>query len=337
MSPERRRLSLEETHRLAAEVLVAQGCAQGNAEAVAGIVAMAERDGCPSHGLFRVPGYVASLRSGRADGHAVPSVEDAAPGVIRVDAGNGFAPPALAAGRPLLLEKARAQGIAMLVLRRSMHFAALWCDVEPLAEAGLVALGFVNSRSFLPPHGGRRVLYGTNPMAFACPRPGAPPMVWDQASSALARGEIMLAARDGHEVPEGAGVDAQGRPTTDPTAILEGGMQLPFGGYKGASIAMMVELMGAALGGGNLGYEAAASHNDDGGPSSAGQCLIAIDPARSAGDGFLAHAENLFRRILADGGTRLPADRRHANRARTAVEGIAIPTALYETLQELRG
>jgi delta1-piperideine-2-carboxylate reductase len=332
----RQRLTLAETHRLAAEILVAHGCSTGNAQAVAEIVAMAERDGCPSHGLFRVPGYVAALKSGRAQGHAVPQVEDAAPGVVRVDAGNGFAPPALAAGRPLLIEKARAQGIALMVLRNSMHFAALWCDLEPLAEAGLVALGFVNSRSFLPPYGGRRALYGTNPMAFACPRPEGPPMVWDQASAALARGEIMLAARDGHAVAEGAGLDVEGRPTTDPKAILEGGMQLPFGDYKGASIAMMVELMAAALGGGNLGFEAAAHHVDDGGPSSAGQCVIAIDPGKSAGAGFAAHAESLFQHILADGEARLPADRRHANRARTAVEGIAIPAALYETLQGLR-
>ncbi len=316
--------------------MVANGAAQENAAAVAEVMTLAERDGCPSHGLFRLPGYVASLRSGRADGGAVPVVEDRAPSIVAVDARNGFAPPALLAGRGPLIEKARAQGVAFLGIRNSLHFAALWPDVEPLAEAGLVAIAMVDSQSFLPPWGGARALYGTNPVAFACPRAEGPPMVWDQASSALARGEIMIAARDGHEVPAGAGRDADGAPTTDPKAILEGGTQLPFGGYKGASIALMVELLAAGLTGGNFGFESTAEHNADGGPSNAGECIIAIDPAKTSGEDFLGRVEGLFQRILGDGEARLPGDRRHANRARANREGIEVPDALYDKITALR-
>ncbi|MDP6704776.1 MAG: Ldh family oxidoreductase [Alphaproteobacteria bacterium] len=331
-----KRLSLDEVQGLAAEVLAANGASDENAAATADIMTAAERDGCPSHGLFRLPGYVASLRSGRADGRAVPVVEDAGPAVVRVDAGNGFAPPALLAGRQPLIEKARAQGVALLGIRNSLHFAALWPDVEPLADQGLIAIAVVNSRSFLPPWGGRQALYGTNPMAFACPRAEGPPMVWDQASSALARGEIMIAARDGHELPPGVGSDAEGRPTTDPKAILEGGTQLPFGGYKGASIALMVELLAAGLTGGLFGFESEAEHNNDGGPSNAGECIIAVDPSRAAGNGFEARAEDLFRRILGDGEARLPGDRRHAARARSLADGVEVPDALYDKIVALK-
>jgi delta1-piperideine-2-carboxylate reductase len=330
-----KRLGLDEVRALASEVLLANGASPENAGAVAEVMTEAERDGCPSHGLFRLPGYVASLLSGRADGRAVPEVEDTAPGLVRVDAGNGFAPPALVAGRGPLVEKARSQGVAMLGIRNSLHFAALWPDVEPLAETGLVAIAVVNSRSFLPPWGGRQALYGTNPMAFACPRVQGPPMVWDQASSALARGEIMIAARDGHAVPADAGLDADGQPTTDPKAILEGGTQLSFGGYKGASIALMVELLAAGLTGGNFGFESEAEHNDDGGPSNAGECIIAIDPAKAAGEGFLVRVEGLFQRLLGDGEARLPGDRRHANRTRTSREGVEVPEALYDRIMAL--
>ncbi len=329
-------LELTEVRALATEILQTNGASAENAAAVADVVTRAEADGCPSHGLFRIPGYVASLKSGRADGQAVPMVEDTAPGVVQVDAKNGFAPPAMLAGQGPLIEKARAQGIAILGIRDSLHFAAVWADVEPLAEAGLVALAFVNSRTFIPPWGGQTPLYGTNPMAFACPRPQGPPMVWDQASSALARGEIMIAARDGHAVPEGVGLDAAGAPTTDPQAILDGGTQLPFGGYKGAAIAMTVELMAAALTGGHFAFESEAEHNNDGGPSNAGECVIAIDPNVVAGAGHLGRIEDFFQRILNDGDARLPGDRRHANRQRTASEGTTIPPALYETLQGLR-
>ena len=329
-------LSLDEVRSLATDALTANGASEANASAVAEIVTFAERDACPAHGLFRVPGYVASLRSGRADGQAVPQVEDAGPGLVRVDALNGFAPPAMRAGRPPLIEKAKSQGVAVLGIRNSLHFAALWADIEPLAEAGLVALCFVVSRSFIPPWQGRTPLYGTDPMAFACPRAGKPPMVWDQASAALARGEIMIAARDGHAVPEGAGLDADGQPTTDPKAILEGGTQLCFGGYKGANLALMVELMAAGLTGGNFGFESDAAHNNDGGPSNAGECVIAIDPQRLQGDGFLARVEKLFERLLSDDGARLPGDRRHAARARTAAEGVQVQQPLYDTLLELK-
>ena len=329
-------LSLDEVRGLALPALRAGGIGAAQAEAIAATVTAAERDGCPGHGLFRVPGYVAAVRSGRADPVAEPVIEDAAPGLLRVDVRNGFAPLALERGRPALLEKARRQGIAAMTLARSLHFGALWPDVEPLAEAGLLALAMLNSRSFMPAWGGRTPLYGTNPLAFACPRAPGPPMVFDQAASALSRAEIMLAARDGHTVPPGTGLDEDRRPTTDPAAILAG-VQLPFGGYKGASIALMVEILAAGLGGGYFGFESLAEHNDDGGPSNAGQIVIAIDPAWVSGRGFIARVETLFARILAEEGARLPGDRRHEMRRRAVREGVVVRRALVDELRGLVG
>ena len=329
-------LSIEEVRDLATRALTANGASDENAAAVAGVVTSAELNACASHGLFRIPGYVSSLVNGRADGNAVPIVEDVAPGMVAVDAAGGFAPPAMRAGRSLLIEKTKAQGIAVLGIRGSYHFAAVWPDIEPLAEADLIAMGFVNSKSYIPPWGGRTPLYGTNPMAFACPRADGPPMCWDQASAALARGEIMIAARDGHLVPETAGLDADGKPNSDPDAILNGGVQLAFGGYKGASIAMMVEILAAGLTGGNFGYEV-AEQDDFGGPSSCGECVIAIDPMRLGGDGFAWRVERFFARIVEDHEARLPGDRRIAARSRVEKGGTTIPLALYEKIAELAG
>ena len=159
-------------------------------------------------------------------------------------------------------------------------------------------------------------------------------MVFDQASSATARGELQIAARDGHEAPPGAGLGPDGQPTTDPAEILKG-VQLPFGGYKGSAIALMVELMTGGLSGGFFGYESRAAYSNDGGPANTCQSFIAIDPIRLAGPGFSAHVEGLFERLLADGDARLPGDRRLANRARTAEEGITVEDALYATVQDL--
>ena len=333
-------LTLDEVHALATEVFAARGVSQDHARAIADTVTAAERDDCKSHGLFRVPGYIKSVVSGKVTPDAVPTVQDLAPGVVQVDARNGFAPLALEAGREPLAQKAHDQGIAALGIVNSYHFAALWRETEALAERGLVAFAFTSYIPCVAPAGGIRPLYGTNPIAFAWPRGGGrPPLVFDQASSASARGEIMIHERDGKPMPEGWAIDAEGRPTTDAAAGLAGA-QLSFGGYKGAAIGLMVELLAGALIGDVFSFEAGARDNGDGGPAKGGEFMMAIDPARCLANGTreaqLAHAESLFAKILEQDGTRLPSDRRYAARQRTPTEGITIPQSLYDTLTELK-
>lgn len=243
-------LSLEALTGLLEKIFLRQGTSADVARVLAQNCASAERDGAHSHGVFRIPGYVSTLQSGWVNGQAVPVVEDVASGFVRVDAGNGFAQPALAAARALLVEKARSAGIAVLAIRNAHHFAALWPDVEPFAYEGLVALSVVNSMTCVVPHGADRPLFGTNPIAFAAPRADGEPIVFDLATSAIAHGDVQIAARKGERLPEGMGVDSLGQPTQDPKAILEGGALLPFGGHKGSALSMMVELLAAALTGG---------------------------------------------------------------------------------------
>jgi delta1-piperideine-2-carboxylate reductase len=300
-------------------LLAAEGLDQANAAALAATLAAAERDGTVSHGVFRLPGYLASLKSGKVNGAARPKVERIAPGVLRVDGDGGFAPLALQVAREPLVELARAQGVAVCGIVNTYHFAALWPEVEALAEAGLVAMAMTASKPAVAPAGATRPFFGTNPLAFGWPRKEGPPMVVDMATAAMARGEVMLCARDGKPVSPGVGLDKAGEPTTDPKAILEGGAMLPFGGYKGSAIAMMVELMAAALIGERFSFEAGAADNNDGGPARGGEFLLAIDPARCGdAEGWLAHSEAFFERMAAMEGVRLPGDRRHANRAKDA-------------------
>jgi delta1-piperideine-2-carboxylate reductase len=336
--PDVTRLTLEQVYALAFEVLRAQGVSAAQAQAIADIITAAERDDCKSHGLFRLPGYVSSVRSGKVTPDAVPEVHELASGILQVDGQNGFAPLALQIGCAPLAERARRHGIAALAVTRIYHFAALWPEVEALAAQGLVAFAFTAAMSYVAPAGGSKPLYGTNPMAFGWPRAGCPPLVFDQASSASARGEIQLHLRDGTPIPEGWAIDTTGHPTTDPAAALAGA-QLPFGGYKGAAIALMIELLAGALIGEVFSFEASALDNNDGGPPVGGELIIALDPTRCVGHGDrdrqLAHAERLFAHILAQEGTRLPSDRRYAARQRTPTQGITIPRALYEVLQQL--
>lgn len=322
------------TDRLAA-IFERAGTSAEVARILADNMASAERDGAASHGLFRLPGYLSTLASGWVDGRAVPVVEDRGAAFLSVDAANGFAQPALALAAPRAVEKARAAGACVVAIRRSHHFGALSLDVEPFAEQGLVALALVNSMAAVIPPGGSRPVYGTNPMAFAVPRADGV-LLFDQAVSLLAHGDVQIAAREGRPLPDGAGVDRDGRPTRDAAAVLDGGGLLPFGGHKGAAIALMIEIMAAALTGGAFSFEVDWSAHPGAQTPCTGECLILIDPARAGTlAAFTARIEALAAALADAGQARLPGDRRVAARARVAREGVALSAEMADYLAGL--
>ena len=328
-------MSVDAIHMLAKDTLVKFGADEMNATAVANIVTMAERDGCVSHGLFRLPGYAATLKSGKVNGQARPTVKKLAGAVVQVDGHNSFAPTALQAGRPALIEAAKTCGIAVMPLIGVHHFAALWTDIEPVCDAGLAAFACTSYKPSVIPAGGKKALFGTNPIAFGWPRNGKSPMIFDMATSVMARGEVGVAARDGHTLPEGVGVDAEGNPTTDPNEILKGAL-MTFGGYKGSSLSMMVELLAGAMVGESFSFEAAARDNNDGGPPQGGEFLIAIDPSVVRGDdGWSQHAEGFFDKIYEQDGTRLPGDRRISNRAKHDKNGVEVSQIILDKISAL--
>jgi delta1-piperideine-2-carboxylate reductase len=311
----------------------------GTSEEVAGVLAQncasAERDGSHSHGIFRIKGYLSSLAAGWVDGQAVPQVEDVGAGFVRVDAGGGFAQPAMQAAKALLIDKARTAGIAILAIRNSHHFAALWPDVEPFAQEGLVALSVVNSMTCVVPHDAQKPLFGTNPIAFAAPRAGGQPIVFDMATSAIAHGDVQIAAREGRMLPPGMGVDSAGQPTEDPKAILDGGALLPFGGYKGSALSMMVELLSAALTGGNFSFDFDMSSKPGAQTPWTGQTIIVIDPDKGRGKAFAERSEELVRQMHGVGQKRMPGDRRYRQREKSLAEGIVLSAQDLVRLREL--
>ncbi len=327
-----RDLSLDEIYSLAKNVMLANGCDTANAEALADIICRAERDGSHSHGLFRVPGYVKALRSGKVDGKAKPTIKHLTPAVIQVDGHGCFAPLAQAVGLPALTEATEKIGIAALSLVGVHHFAALWPETEYLADRGFVGIACTAYMPAVAPAGSNEALFGTNPLSFAWPRPGHNPVVYDMATASMAMGDVQIAARDGREVPLGTGLDANGQPTTDPAAIAKG-VLLPFGGYKGSAIAMMVELLAAGMTGEQFSFEARDTDNKDGGPPRGGEMIIGMSPAIIAGDGWQDHVEGFVQKLSNIDGVRMPGARRHKNRMDKGPRPINL--ALIETINSL--
>jgi (2R)-3-sulfolactate dehydrogenase (NADP+) len=185
-----------------------------NARSVARALVAAEADGLKGHGLTRVPMYAAQAKVRKVDGFALPRITRPRPGLIAIDAGYGFAFPAIEAAEKALREIAPVQGVAAAAIRRSSHCGAAGFPVERLAQAGLVALMFANTPAAMAPWGGSVALFGTNPIAFACPLPGRAPLVIDLSLSKVARGNVMAAKQRGERLPPGWALDV------DPVHVL---------------------------------------------------------------------------------------------------------------------
>ncbi len=314
--------------------LLASNVSESNARSTARALVNAEADGQKGHGLSRVPSYSAQALSGKIDGHAEPSLERPGTALLRVDAKSGFAYPAIDLACDTLPEIAAVTGVASACIYRSHHFGQAGAHAERLANGGLVALLFSNSPKAINFWGSRDPMMGTNPIAFAAPLPNSAPLVIDLALSKAARGKILAARNAGEKIPQDWALDADGRPTDDPAAAMQGSM-LPIGDAKGAALVLMVELLAAALTGGNFGFEASSFFEATGGAPGIGHMFIVFEPAKSSGGQFQHRMESIVAAIERTDGARLPGTRRLDNRNKAAAEGLVVSPALYSEIESI--
>lgn len=329
------RLSIEQLTQLATAALESAGASRAMASVTATALVSAEAQGLASHGLSRVSQYAGHLRHGRVNGAAVARVQQSRPAALLVDAQEGLAFPACALAVSEAIKAASACGAAFAGVTNSHHFGMAAEHLMPVAAAGMVGLAFGNSPAAMPAWGGRRALFGTNPIAAVFPRRAAPPLVIDLSLSEVARGKLMVAAKEGKPIPQGWALDKDGHPTTDPKAGLEG-MMLPAGGVKGAMLALVVELLCCALTGAAFGFEADSFFADEGNRPRIGQAFLVVDPGALAGNEvFYERIETLVAAMLSDAEVRLPGQRRQALAGDAAIHGIEIAAALLEQLEAL--
>jgi len=339
-------LSTNEARTLVAAALHRAGANPAMAEATARALVLAEAQGLGSHGLSRVAQYATHLRNGRVNGAALPAVVRAKGGVAIVDAQEGLAFPACELAVAEGIRRAGEFGVSFVGVINSHHCGVVVDHLRPVAQAGMVGLGFANSPAAMPAAGGKHAIFGTNPVAAVFPRranPGAPigagdALMIDLSLSEVARGKLMVAAKQGKAIPAGWALDRHGQPTTDPKAGMEGSM-LPFGtgsggSPKGAMLALVVELLVTALIGAHYGFEASSFFVDAGNRPRIGQAFIVIDPGALAGrESFLERVEVLVREMLVDDGVRLPGARREALRRKAEAEGLSLAEAELAALR----
>jgi (2R)-3-sulfolactate dehydrogenase (NADP+) len=305
------------------------------AEAAARHLVRAEAQGLPTHGMSRVPIYCGFLRRGRADGTAQPAMVSERAGVCLIDNRDGLPYVSVQWAVEEVIQRARRNGIAFAGIRNSAHAGVMGIHLLPVAAAGLAGFAFTNSPAAIPAWGGKKALFGTNPVAAAFPRKDRDPLVIDLAMTTVVRGRIMMAMRRGERIPEGWALDRNGRPTTDPKEAIEHGSLFPIGGAKGAMLALAFELVCAALTGAAIGPEADSFFVEEGNRPHIGQAFIAIDPSALTGmSTYWERTESVVSAMLADPEVRLPGARRFAAEA-ASVKGIEVPDELLAQIEKL--
>ena len=330
------KVSVDELRTLVQRALQAAGASEAMAASTARALVLAESQGIGSHGLSRVAQYATHLKNGRVDGAAVARLANQRGGAVQIDAGCGLAFPACELAVRECIGRARTHGVAFAGVMNSHHGGVIVDHLRAVAAAGMVGLGFANSPAAMPAAGGKHAIFGTNPVAAGFARRSADPLLIDLSLSEVARGKVMVAAKKGEPIPLGWALDANGAPTTDAKAALEGSM-LPIGAAtspKGAMLALMVELLVTALIGAQYGFEASSFFVDEGNRPRIGQAFIVVDPDALAGsDHYLDRIEVLVAEMLKDEGVRLPGARREALRRNAEAEGVEVAEAVLASLR----
>lgn len=325
----------EEINSLVQSALIHAGASPSQAQATAEALVFAEACGLPSHGLSRVSMYVSHLKAGRVIGNAEPVIKNQRASAALIDAGNGFAFPACRMAVDQAIAKARQHGIAIAAVTNSHHFGMAAYHLDPVAGAGMVGIACGNSPAAMPAAGGKRAIFGTNPIAAIFPRTGHPPVSVDLSLSEVARGKLMVAADRGESIPLGWALDQDGNPTTDPKKGLTGSM-LAVGGTKGAMLALVVELLVTTLTGAHFGAEADTFFKPEGNQPQLGQVFIVIDPKALGGDAVYAERiEALLTAMLSDEGVRLPGQRRIQLLEAAKQTGLNVPQSVLDTIHAL--
>ena len=331
-------ITLAQLKQLSVDILKAYGFTNEHQQSISDTLVTAQQDQCHSHGVWRLLGLIDTLKHGKISATNTPIITQQVGSIIKIDAQMGSATTAFQLGLPLLVEKSRQNGIALLAINHCVHFSALWVEIEQITAHGLIGINSTPSHAWVAPAGSNKPLLGTNPLGFGFPRLNPQePYVFDFATSATARGEIQLHHRHGTQLPEGVAIDAQGQPTTDPAAAMEGAM-LTFGGHKGSAISTMVELLAAIAIGDMTSQESMAFAQGTPTLPYGGEIIIAIDPQMLLGDAWAEHQlrGEAFLNQFNESGARLPSQRRFKARAQNQAQGhIQLDDALYADLQQL--
>ena len=329
---QKQRLSLDDIYTLCCSALRACGANSLNTESIARAFVAAEADGLENVGLSYFLDYLQCLRSGKINPQALPKVRHTAASSLVVEGDGGVTMSAFDLAFEDFIEAAKNTGIAALSINNVHACGVLGYFVERIAERGLVGQAYANAPAMVAPFGGMLPFFGTNPLAFAVPVADCAPLVVDQSTSTTAYVNIRAAAVDKTPIPDHWALDKTGQPTTDASAALQGTIT-PSGGYKGANLALMVDVLAAGLTGATWSH-AAGDLTEGSEHLNLGQFFMAIDPQQFAGEGFAQRMQAYLQEYQGQYGGYIPGSSRMHQRRLHSEQGVAVDSAVIEAIQQ---
>jgi LDH2 family malate/lactate/ureidoglycolate dehydrogenase len=283
--------------RFVAGLMAAHDLPEDDGRTVAECLVRADLRGVDTHGIVRLPGYLARVGRGLINPRPVLEPRRVAAAAAHLDGDNGFGFVVATRAMAEAVELARSAGLGLVSVKRSTHFGMAATYLLQAVEAGFIALVFTNASRAMPPFGGREALLGTSPFAAGAPGGKEAPFILDMAPSVAARGKIRRALRRGEPIPEGYALDALGRPTTDPARALEG-VVLPIGGPKGSGLAMLMDILGGVLSGAAFAGDVGDQYKNYERPQNVGHFFLALQPGLFVtADDFRARMDLLVERV----------------------------------------
>ncbi|MFZ5648141.1 MAG: Ldh family oxidoreductase [Bacillota bacterium] len=321
-------------------LLTGAGVPEEDAAIVADVLVDTSLEGIDTHGVSRLPIYLTRIQNGRINARPDIKVDRTAPGLANVDGDNGLGQLVGVRSMQVAINLAEEAGIGAVATKHSNHFGSSSYFCKMASSSGMVGMAFTNTPSGIPPWGGKQAYFGTNPIAFAFPGKEQP-VVIDMSSSTVARGNIILAAKEGRPIPEGWAIDSQGRPTTDAKAALDGAV-LPMAGPKGYAMALAVEILSGVLSGSAYGPRVGWIYDESTEPVDIGHFFLAIDINRLMPmTQFLTRMDHMIGEIKnsprAEGVNEIliPGERRTRNAGKRGTEGIPVSQQLLGELNKL--
>ncbi|MTI82267.1 MAG: Ldh family oxidoreductase [Firmicutes bacterium] len=322
------------------DLITGAGVPSEDAQIVADVLVDTSMEGLDTHGISRLPIYLTRIQNGRINSTPNIKVEKTAPASANVDGDNGLGQLVAVKSMEAAIELAQDAGVGVVATKHSNHYGASAYYCKMASAEGMVGLAFTNTPSGIPPWGGKKAYFGTNPIAFGFPGKEQP-VVIDMSASTVARGNIILAAKEGRSIPEGWAIDNEGRPTTDAKAALEGAV-LPMAGPKGYAMALAVETLSGILSGSAYGPEVGWIYDDSTKPVNIGHFFIAINIDKLIPiDSFVNRIDNMVNEIKssprAEGVDEIfiPGERRTNKAKNRSQEGIPVTDQLLEELNKL--
>lgn len=337
----KKRFDFYELNTYIKNLLISSGIEEKDSSIVSDVLIRAELQGVSSHGLTRIEVYLDRINKGLINKTPNFNIDFKFPALGIMDADNSLGHMAAYEAMTLVIEKAKTYGISMIGVKNSNHFGVGSYYAEMAVKENLVGFVISNGPPATPPWGGKEMYFGTNPFAVGIPGGERGPIVVDMATSVVARGKIIKAAKEGKEIELGWALDEDGKPTTDPNKALKGCI-LPMGGHKGSAITMLIELMAGLLTGAGYGKQVAWQYDETSGKGNVGHVFCAMNPEgfidvnelRNKMDSFYDEIKEMPRAQGFDS-IRLPGESRREKLAENTKKGIELNETLYKTLVEL--